>query len=240
MYPEDSIQAAIGPESWWVKDPDSGIKRGSLVLAFVPYVDQIPYTIEPVGRRQPDQHHEATVKIGPLRTQKARRTSNLPVAAMPLHHGEVWTAYRAKKRPCLVLGCGGVAVDRNLVKGSPKRSTARMTMVAPYYGVDQSGNRAGYNPVFVERVRHGEYPQFFLDRLPLNGGPEESIMRLDQLQPIGTHHLSYEFTGHALGPEGMEVIDEYIRWLLFGGVSRNSLFALFREDIAGVFGPESN
>ena len=65
--------------------------------------------------------------------------------------------------------------------------------------------------------------------------PDDSIQVV-----IGTHHLSYEFTGHALGSEGMEVIDEHIRWLIRGGVFPNSLFALFREEIAGVFEPESH
>lgn len=236
MYPEDSIQSIFGQDGWWVEDSEHKLKRGSLVLAFVPHVDQLPYTLEPVGRRQPDQHDEATVKISPLRTRKARKSSNLPVAAMPLHTGEVLTAYRAKKRPCLVIGCGGIPVDRGLVRGSPRSSTATTALVVPYYGVDQAGGRrSGYNPAFVERVRHGSYPQFFWDRLPISG-PEESMLRLDHLQPIGTHHNSYEFSGFALDGEAMDVIDEFLRWLIWGGVAKDSLFAQYREEINAEYG----
>ena len=235
MYPEDSIQWLVGESDWWVPDADHKIRRGSLIFAFVPHVDQLPYTVEPVGRRQPDQHTAAEVKIAPLRTRKARKTSNLPVAAMPLHAGEVWAAYRAKKRPCLVVGCGSSDVDRKLVRGSPKRATAPTVLVVPCYGVDQGSKRAGYNPVFVERVRHCEYPQFFWDRLPVSG-PEESILRFDHLQPIGTHYNSYEFSGYALGSDALDVVDEYVRWLFWCMVSPESLLALFREEIDSSLG----
>ena len=66
MYPEDSIQAVSGASDWWVQDAKHEIRRGSLIYAFVPHVDQLPYTVEPVGRRQPDQHTAAEVKIAPL------------------------------------------------------------------------------------------------------------------------------------------------------------------------------
>lgn len=156
---------------------------------------------------------------------------------MPMHAGEVQTVYRAKKRPCLVIGCGGVPVNTELVKRSPKRSTAKTTLVAPYYGVDRTGGRrAGYNPDFVERVRHGTYPQFFWDRLPISGSPEGSILRLDHLQPVGTHSLSYEFSGHTIGAEAMEVIDEILRWLIWGGVDKDGLFAQWREELMAELG----
>ena len=93
---------------------------------------------------------------------KDRRTKeDLPVAAMALHDDELWTAYRAKKRPCLVLVSDVPAVDNKLRRGMPKRSTAPTVIVAPYYGSDRDGTRAGYNPELVERIRHAEYPQFF-------------------------------------------------------------------------------
>lgn len=235
MYPEDSIQAVSGASDWWVQDAKHEIRRGSLIYAFVPHVDQLPYTVEPVGRRQPDQHTAAEVKIAPLSTRKARRTSNLPVAAMPLHGGEVWAAYRAKKRPCLVVGCGSSPVDRKFVRGTPKRATAPTILVAPCYGVDQGSKRAGYNTVFVERVRHCEYPQFFWDRLPVSGS-NESILRFDHLQPVGTHYNSYEFSGYALGADALDVVDEYVRWLFWGTFSPDSLLALFREEIESILG----
>ena len=49
----------------------------------------------------------------------------------------------------------------------------------------------------VERTRHREYPQFFWDQLPISG-VEESILRLDHLQPIGNHHNAYQLSEYKL------------------------------------------
>ena len=235
MYPDDCIQAIIQPDDWWVENEDKKLCRGAIVFAFAPHVDQVPYTIEPVGRTQSDQHTAANVRVSPLRIKQPRNRTDLPVAAMPLHAGELWTAYRAKKRPCLVIGSGNPSVDGALTRGMPKHSTAPTVLAAPYYGVDRNGKRAGYKPEFVERVRHCEYPQFMWDRLPISG-PDESILRLDHLQPIGTHHNSYEMSDYKLSNDALEIVDDLIRWLIWGGVLAGSLIALYREEIEDLFG----
>ena len=155
---------------------------------------------------------------------------------MPHSDGEVWAAYRAKKRPCLVIGSNNPAVEQALTKGTPKNSTAPTVLVAPYYGVDRDGRRAGYKPDFVERVRHCEYPQFVWDRLPIAGGPDESILRLDHLQPIGTLNNSYKITEFRLSDGALEIIDELVHWLIWGGVDADGLIALYREEIEATFG----
>ncbi|MDE0361165.1 MAG: hypothetical protein OXI74_08370, partial [Rhodospirillaceae bacterium] len=116
----------------------------------------------------------------------------------------------------------------------PKRSSAPTVLAAPYYGADKDGNRSGYNAIFVERIRHCEYPQFVWDRLPI-GGPKESILRLDHIQPIGTNHNSYELSGFELTEDAIEVVDEHIRWLILGGVLEDSLIALYRGEIESTF-----
>lgn len=230
MFPSDCVQSVIFSGKWWVKQESATLCRGSLVFAFVPHVDQVPYRFEPLGRKDPTQHGAASVKVGPLRVDQPLKQVDLPVAAMPLHEGEVWSAYRAKRRPCLVLGCDHPAVDASLVKGMPKHSTAPTCLVAPYYGVKKSSTRAGFNPAFVERVRHAEYPQFHWDFLPFTGG-EESILRLDHLQPIGTHYQSYKLSGFKLSDDAMEAVDDLISWLMWGGVESDSLIALYRAEI---------
>lgn len=235
MYPDDCLQSIIQPEDWWVENGERKLCRGALVFAFTPHVDQVPYTIEPVGRTRADQHNSADVRVAPLRIKQPRSRTDLPVAAMPLHAGEVWAAFRAKKRPCLVVGSGNPSVDGTLTRGMPKHSTAPTVLAAPYYGVDQNGKRAGYKPEFVERVRHCEYPQFVWDCLPITG-PNESILRLDHLQPIGTHHNSYELSEFRLSDDALEIVDELIRWLIWGGVLEDSLIALYREEVEGMFG----
>jgi hypothetical protein len=235
MYPDDCVQSIIQPADWWVRNEDRGLCRGALIFAFVPHVDQVPYTMEPVGRTQADQHDSANLRVTPLTIRQPRRGTDLPVAAMPLNAGELWTAYRAKKRPCLVIGSQSPVVHRALIRGMAKHATAPTVLAAPYYGIDRDGKRAGYKPAFVERVRHCEYPQFLWDCLPISG-PKESLLRLDHLQPIGTHHNSYELSEFRLSDQAMEVVDELAQWLIMGGVEEDSLIALYRTEIEATFG----
>ena len=235
MYPEDSLQTIIHPSPWWVKAEDKELKSGRLVYAFIPHVDQVPHTIKAIGRKNAEEHTSAQVEIAPLRMQDRLRRTDLPVAGMTLHDGEIWTAYKAKKRPCLVLGNDTqVNVDDRLRRGMPKRSTAPTVLVAPFYGADKDGSRAGYNAALVERIRHAEYPQFFWDMLPI-GGPKESILRLDHLQPVGTHYNSYALSEYSLSVEALELMTEWVQWVMFGGVPEDSLILDFCQQIQQTF-----
>lgn len=235
MHPDDSIQAIIRPATWWVANEHRNVCRGALVWAFVAHVDQIPNTLEPVGRKEDDRHDSAIFRVGPLRKSHHRSQTDLPVAALPLYPGEVFFVSRAKMRPCLVIGSECPVVDKNLVRGMPKRSTAPTVLVAPYYGADKDGSRGGYNAAFVERVRHCEYPQFVWDMLPVHG-PKESILRLDHIQPVGGHYNAFELTDFRLCDDALGIIDEILMWVMRGGVPEDSLIALYRQEIEAVFG----
>lgn len=234
-WPEDCLQAALGGQEWWTRHDGHELCRGVLVWAFLPHFDQVPYAFEPVGRTEPTQHGSATVKVAPLRIGQPLTRSKLPVAAMPLHGGEVWAAYRAKRRPCLVIAKNGPTVDRNLTRRTPNHSTAPTILVAPYYGADQNGRRAGYPPAFIERVRHCEYPQFLWDKLPIGGETQESLLRLDQVQPIGAHYNSYQLCGFRLSKAAMDIVDDLLGWLVWGGVKEDSIVALYRAEIEETF-----
>jgi len=235
-FPDDCLQSIISPTDWWVPNNNRALCRGALVFAFAPHVDQVPFTFEPIGRANAEQHDKANIRVAPLKVDQPLKRTALPVAAMTLHDNEVWAAYRAKKRPCLVLGSDTPLVDRSVIKGMPKNSTAPTVLAAPYYGADQNGKRAGYNPEFIERIRHCEYPQFVWDSLPI-GGPKESVLRLDHIQPIGTHHNSYKVCEFMLSEDAMDVIDELIQWIIWGGVEEDSLVALYRQVIEETFSP---
>lgn len=233
MYPEDCVQSLI--DHWWVDNTDRVLCRGALVSAFVPHADQVPYTFEPVARTEATRHDSATIQVAPLRVGQPLKKTELPVAAMPLHLGEVWAAYRAKRRPCLIIGSPSRSVDHTLTRGMARHSTAPTVLAAPYYGVTREGSRGGYNPAFVERIRHCEYPQFLWDELPISG-VEESILRLDHLQPIGTHHAAYQLSEYKLSNDALEVVDELFRLLIWGEIPEDSLIALYREEIRSTFG----
>ena len=232
MYPEDCVQSLIDP--WWVNNTDRVLCRGALVFAFVPHADRVPYRFEPVARTEATRHDSATIRVAPLRVGQPLKRTELPVAAMPLHSGEVWAAYRAKRRPCLIIGSDFPRADRALTQGMARHSTAPTVLAAPYYGVTRDGSRGGYNPAFVEQIRHCEYPQFLWDELPTSGS-EESILRLDHLQPIGTHHNAYQLSGYKLSADALEVVDELFSWLIWGQVPGDSLIEMYQELIRTTF-----
>lgn len=234
MFPEDSLQSLIHPDAWWEESAEGRICRGALIYAFTPYVDQTPYSFEPIARASATEHSEAIVKVAPLRVDQPLKQTELPVAAMPLHGNEVWAAYRAKRRPCLIFGANCATVDKSLTRGKANHSTAPTFLAAPFYGVERNSTRAGYSDVFVERVRHCEYPQFHWDKLPITGA-EESILRLDHIQPFGAHHDSYKLTGHKLSDGAMALLDDMLSWLVWGGVPELSLLLLYREMIENSF-----
>ena len=159
----------------------------------------------------------------------------LPVAAMPTYQGEVWAAYRAKTRPCLILSCDNPKVDGDLTRGMANHATAPTCIVAPYYGVAKSAKRVGYNAQFVEQVRRCAYPQFLWDVLPFSGG-EESILRLDQMQAIGAHHNAFKHSGFSLSSAALDVLDELIEWLIWKGLPADSLIALYRSEVESILG----
>lgn len=236
MFPDDCIQSIVStdPAKWWVPNEARALTRGALIVSFVPHVDQVPYTFEPVGRTVATEHKHAEVRVTPLKVDQPLKQTDLPVSAMPLHGNEVWAAFRAKKRPCLVLAERGPTVDAALTKGMPKYSSAPTMLVAPYYGASQGG-RAGFNPVFVERIRHCVYPQFVWDLLPGDGG-QASILRLDQMQPIGSHHHSYKVCSHRLSSEALSILDALVHWVVWGGVPDGHELLAYRELIRESFG----
>lgn len=223
-FPDASVQAMATDGDWWVQQASPSLERGALVQCWVPHADQMPYAFVPVGRTNATEHGHAEVKVVPLKVDQPLKQLDLPVAAMPNHPNEVWAAYRAKRRPCLVLSNEHPQVDKGLTAGKPKHATAPMMLVAPYFGVASSTNRAGYSQEFVDRVMNCFYPQFMVDWLPHPGG-EQSILRLDQIQPMGRHHHAYKPTGFRLSDTAMTIMDVWLEWLLRGSMPEDHLLA---------------
>lgn len=212
-YPLDSIQYLVQP-SWWDVDPSRSLCRGALVWTWVPFFSQIPFQIV-AERVDPKRHENVSFVVKPLHVgSRGGPDPALPVAGLPrLDGADCFLFYRAKKRPCLVLGgADQAAIENILVRGMSKSATHTFVVVAPYYGVDQNG-RAGYNPAFVEYIKHAKCRQFFWDILPM-GSQEESILRLDQAQPLGIHHQSFDHTGYRLSHNALEIMDEWLNWFL--------------------------
>jgi len=218
-------------EPWWTTCDPHPLQRGQLIQAFVPHVGLTPYVLHPEGRSSATDHTRALFTVKPLRIRDDRRRgSQLPVAALPMRAGEVWAAYRAKVRWCLVVSVGGTDVDKSLrPSSSPKWQSAPTILVAPYYGAPQSGDRAGWHGPFLERIRACEYPQFLIDSLPLRGKRIESVLRLDHLQPIGRHHDSFTPTEHRLSEDAMDMVDEWLEWLRTGVLAKGATLHAVRS-----------
>jgi hypothetical protein len=224
-YPEDSLQSAISPSEWWMQDDAPDFKTGHLVRAFIPHVQQLPYVIIPEGREIATEHKTFKGKIEPLDVKNPHKHSKLPVACIPVYPGEVRAVYRAKKRPAVVVAEQGPKVDNRLTAGKPKWQTAPTLLVAPFYGSEEGGERAGFNSVFLDRVRKGEYPQYMLDWLPLEKDPSASLLRFDHIQPVGCHHNSLESTGWRLSEDALLCLKEWLLWYIEGDMEDNAMLA---------------
>ena len=232
MYPDDSLQSLVS--SWWLKEESQAIKRGRLLKAFVPHVDQNPMTLVPEGRKDPTSHTQVNYKLEPLQIKQIPKPPTLPVAALPSYPGEIRTVYRAKKRPVLVISCGGPDIPKGLKVGAARWQTAPTLLVAPYYGATQSGTRGGWREEFVKRIRRCEYPQYLWDMLPINGSAEESILRLDHVQPIARNPDTYELTQFRMSEEAITVLDEWLSWLFTEKLSEKGVLLEVRKGLMGL------
>ena len=205
-YPIDSIQSLA--QSWWIKSDSEILTRGSLVNTYVQFFYQIPRELV-AEREDPYKHDKVTIKSIPLSPKQTHQASSLPIAAFPrLEGADCFIINRAKRRPCIVIGeVSRPPIAKSLIRGMSKHQTAPFVAIAPYYGVEQN-SRAGYNPEFVERIKHASYPQFMWDILPHS--EKESILRLDQIQPLGIHYQSYEHSGYKLSEEALALFDEWL------------------------------
>ena len=233
-YPDESIQSLVAPDSsWWVPIEDQTLPRGSLVWAIVPYPEQKPFRLVPVGRGQDArQHSQAEYHLEEFRVGEApRQTSSLPVAALPLRSGEERLVRRGKQRPCLVLASTDVPVNIALARGK-RWQTALTRLIVPYYSANGTAARAGWSPELVARIRRCEYPQYFWENLPLPGSSEGSILRFDHALSIGHDPANVVRTGYRLNPDALSVMDEWFAWYLTGALTEAGKIRTARELLA--------
>lgn len=152
MYPEDSVQSYTN--RWWEIQGGATAVRGRLIKTFVPYPEQKPHRLIPLGRGEDaTQHQRALVRIEPFRIGQPMSgpASTLPVAALPLRPGESYFVQRGKVRPALIIAGPGDDVPRELTAGTARWLTAQTLLVAPYYGKDQDGTRGGWPQPLADR-----------------------------------------------------------------------------------------
>lgn len=227
-YPEDSVQFMCDP--WWETTDSNQVQRGRLLRTFLPHVDQHPHVLVAEGRTEPTDHDQAEFRVEPLRVKSPPPGSRLPVAALPHFRGEVRAVYRAKMRPALVVSAGGPDLPKPLRTGVARYQTNPSLLVAPYYGADRGKGSGGWKEELVTRIRRCEYPQYVWDSLPIRGR-KESILRLDHIQPIGRHGESFELTRYRLGKDALEILDEWLSWLVEGALSPDTVLDSVRAEL---------
>ena len=64
-----------------------------------------------------------------------------------------------------------------------------------------------------------------------------SNLRFDHIQPIGLHYYAYELSGYSLSDEAVElIIDDWLKWLFFGGLPRDSFILDYQREILSIYG----
>jgi len=232
MYPDDSLQSFVSP--WWVEDEEKKLSRGRLLWAYLPHVDQQPVVLIPEGRTDPTDHTKAFYRVEPFQIKNPPKAPKLPVAGLPQYPGEIRLVYRAKRRPVVVISIGGQDVPRALRTGAARWQTAPTMLVVPYYGIDPTGKRGGWRPEFVNRIRKCEYPQYLWDKLPVPSLTSESILRLDHLQTLGKNPSSFEWTQYKLSDDAINILDEWIQWLMMGSLSDGWILNDIRQGLLSM------
>lgn len=231
-FPEVSVQSLS--VAWWETETSATLNRGRLIKVVVPYPDMKPFRLVPIGRGDnARQHDSASYRIEEFRTgQPVTDVAPLPVAGLPLRDGETYLVRRGKFRPALVLATSGPPVAPELRAGAAKWQSNQTLLVAPYYGVTAGGTRGGWNSQFVQRIQRVEYPQYVWDQLPIGGSDDGSIMRLDQVFPVGADPSNWQITPHRLSAEAMTFIDEWFSWHVTGGLPARGILEFARIELA--------
>ena len=177
-----------------------------MAWAFVNHIDQTPMTLIPTRESNPRDHKKAEYRLEKRKIREPRPAGILPVAGMPLYEGEEYIVNRSKNRLVLILSEGGPEIEKKLVKDQPNYQRYPTVLVAPFYSSYK------FSSLFVERVKQCAYPNYFCDCLPER---HESILRLDQLQPVGRNPDSIDHTQYCLSDEAFKIIEELIRWLVY-------------------------
>lgn len=224
--PDDCLQSFISP--FWVQDDAKTLSRGRLIWVNLPHVMPEQATLEVDGRNEATEHRKALYSIrAPLRVGDVRPASKLPVAGLPHYGGEVYLVQRAKVRPAIVLGVELDELPKPLRQGETKRWTQPTAIVAPAYGTAPE-KRATVNPELLKRFRRCEYPNYMCLWLP--GEDDPSVVRLDQMQPIGTHYQNYTLTKFMLCKDALACLDDWMIWL-FTGVLPEGLLDDIRDGL---------
>jgi hypothetical protein len=175
-------------------EPIDGRSRpvlGQIVWAPVPNLNPQPHVIEP-RRLVSTSHATAAASFVPMNDTHFTRASNnaLPILNVRLGETEELLAYKAKKRPAVVVGVGATKLGGLGDETKPHHEEDRL-VIAPIYGIRSEDDPSGFGPILAARIDCLMYRQFFpiapyterrRDRPPNSCNLEIGVARLDRLQ----------------------------------------------------------
>jgi len=184
--------------------------QGQLVWTLVPYIENVVHLFN-MTRANPGDHHEVIGRIEPMLKHVLPKPS-IPVASFPLESNEAYRVNRSKIRPALLLYCNCTDLKAEGGKGN-------YHLIAPLYGVDPSSKRSGYPAAFIEKVAQFRYPELiYFANTPMPRGVS-SILRLDNIQPVGNNHNNYRLIGHKLSYPTLQLVFDMLKWMFTNEIS---------------------
>lgn len=169
------------------------VRVGQIVWAPVPNLEATPMVIE-AERPIPTSHGAARARFTPLDDKHFSRKKiyKLPILSLHLGETEELLAFRAKKRPCVIVGTSSTLLQDAAEKAVPEHHREERVVVAPIYDLSSEEDPKGFDTVMATRVRHLLYRQFFPiaswteTRTGVQGALSlrEGILRFDRLQFI--------------------------------------------------------
>lgn len=134
---------------------------GQVVWAPVPQLEKQPLVME-ADRVDDKSHDAARARLVPLSDRHFRRREGKQLPVLSLHLGETeeLLAFKAKRRPAIIVGMAATALG-GLEKGTPRHHEEERFVVAPVYGLRTEEDSSGFGAVLATRVRYLLYRQFF-------------------------------------------------------------------------------
>src|SRR5579863_2553756 len=173
-------------------DGRDGPTLGQLVWTPVPNLTPHASVVE-AERTQDTSHQQVRARFVPLNDGHFVRRDHkqLPILNFKLGETEEMVAFKAKRRPAVVVGVGATVLGGLDQYARPHHEENRVVL-APVYGLRSEDDPSGFSSVMAARVRHLLYRQYFplaewkekrsRSTFPSACSIQEGIVRFDRLQ----------------------------------------------------------
>jgi hypothetical protein len=173
-------------------DKSSGPVLGQIAWVPVPNLNPQPMVVE-AERTSDTSHQQVRARFVTLNDNHFTRRDlkELPILNFKLGETEEMIAFKAKRRPGIIVGVGATVLGGLDAHARAHHEEGRI-VVAPAYGVRSEDDPSGFSSVMAARVRHLLYRQYFplaewketrsSRTVPGACSLQEGIVRFDRIQ----------------------------------------------------------